>query len=73
MNVKDLESLLKGKMVVIKDNDEITGAIMIDFESNQFLALEYMGKTPLGEDDFMSGNIYDTLEEALAEIEKYNI
>ncbi|EQC1535461.1 hypothetical protein ACY1J9_001292 [Clostridium botulinum] len=65
----DLEKLLKGGLVEIKNKDnKIIGGIQIDLECDMFLALKYTGKDLKGENDYISLNLWDTLEEAIKEV-----
>ncbi|BAO04965.1 Whole genome shotgun assembly, reference scaffold set, scaffold scaffold_13 [Clostridium botulinum B str. Osaka05] len=68
MKKQDLEKLLKGGLVEIKENDKIIGAIQIDLECDMFLALKYIGKDLKGIDDYIPLNLWNTLEEAIKEV-----
>ncbi|GAA0082906.1 hypothetical protein [Clostridium sp. CTA-6] len=68
MRKSDLEKLLKGGLVEIKENDKIIGGLQIDLECNMFLALKYIGKDLKGIDDYISLNLWNTLEEAIKEV-----
>ncbi|MBN3352006.1 hypothetical protein CF086_17060 [Clostridium botulinum] len=65
----DLEKLLKGELVEIKNkSNEIIGAIQLDLECDMFLALKYTGKDLKGIDDYIPLNLWNTLEEAIKEV-----
>ncbi|MBY6842819.1 hypothetical protein [Clostridium botulinum] len=65
----DLEKLLKGGLVEIKNkNNKIIGGVQLDLECDMFLSLKYTGKDLKGMDDYMSLNLWNTLEEAIKEV-----
>ncbi|AUN01418.1 hypothetical protein [Clostridium botulinum] len=69
MGKQDLEKLLKGGLVEIKNkNNKLIGAIQLDLECDMFLALKYTGKDLKGIDDYMPLNLWNTLEEAIKEV-----
>ena len=70
MKFEDIKNLVEGKTVKVLNN---TGAIQVDLETGQFLALIYIGKDWNENDDYFALDLHDTTEEALEDIKGFKL